>query len=147
MDKLDRAIINRLQQGLPIVLRPYSAVAEELGITEAAVLRRLQTLMKVGVLSRVGPLFDIERAGGAYCLCAVQVPNSDFDEVAAIINHFDEVTHSYEREHRFNLWFLLATEDPTGIEAMAKSIEIAIGHTIHLMPREEVYYVGLHIKA
>src|SRR5690606_37713904 len=107
MDELDRRLINRLQHGLPLVRHPWQALAEEL-VTEPDELRmRVQALIDDGTLTRCGPMFDIERLGGAFTLAALSVPEERFDAVAAQLEVMPEVAHNYRREHAWNMWFVL----------------------------------------
>ncbi len=70
LDDTDRSIVNALQSGLPLVPRPYAEAAQALGIAEDELLARLRALLAAGVLTRFGPLYQIERAGGRFVLCA-----------------------------------------------------------------------------
>jgi DNA-binding Lrp family transcriptional regulator len=145
MDALDRRIINRLQQGFPISERPYAEVAMELGIDETELLTRLQTLLDRGKLSRFGPIYDAEKTGGAFSLVAMQVPPDRFEEVAAIVNGFPEVAHNYEREHAFNMWFVLATESPQRIAEINEAIRQRTGIPVFDMPKQEEYFLRLNL--
>lgn len=147
MDDLDRGIVNLLQGELAIVDRPYAAAAAVLEITEEVLIARLQALLADGVLSRFGPLFDAERLGGAFCLCAMQVPTGRFDAVAEIVNSLPAVAHNYERAHALNMWFVLATERPEAIAEAITAIERATGLIVHAMPKEAEYFVGLRLAA
>lgn len=147
MDQLDRAIVNRLQQGFPICESPYRQVAEQLGINEAELLDRLQKLLADGVLSRFGPMYHAEQMGGALTLAALKVPEERFDEVAAIVNAFPEVAHNYARSHVLNMWFVLATEIPEQVQAAIAAIEQQTGLTVYNMPKIREYYVGLQLEA
>ena len=112
LDEIDRNLINALQGDFPLVPEPYRLVAEALGLSEAEVLRRLDSLLERRVLTRFGPMFQIERAGGAFVLAAMRVPEAGFERVAAQVNAFPEVAHNYRREHAMNMWFVLATATP-----------------------------------
>ncbi|MGZ4959922.1 MAG: Lrp/AsnC family transcriptional regulator [Methylomonas sp.] len=147
MDEIDRAIVNRLQQGFPICESPYRRVAEELGLDEAQLLARLQTLLADGVLSRFGPMYHAEQMGGALTLAALKVPEERFDEVAEIVNAFPEVAHNYARNHALNMWFVLATEKPEQVQAVIETIERQTGLTVYNMPKVSEYYVGLQLEA
>lgn len=147
MDNLDRRIVNALQGGFPIVERPYAAAAAVLGIGEAELIARLDRMLADGALSRFGPMFDAERMGGAFCLCAMQVPEDRFDVVAAAVNAMPEVAHNYARAHAYNMWFVLATELPEQIADAVAAIERATGFTVHAMPKEAEYHVGLRLVA
>jgi DNA-binding Lrp family transcriptional regulator len=147
MDDLDKAIVNRLQQGFPICESPYRKVAEELGIGETELLSRLKTLLSDGVLSRFGPMYHAEQMGGALSLAALKVPEQRFDEVAEIVNAFPEVAHNYARNHALNMWFVLATEKPEQVQAVIERIERQTGLSVFNMPKISEYFVGLQLDA
>lgn len=145
LDGVDRRLINRLQDGLPLVARPFAAVAEELDIAEGDLLYRLERLREGGVLSRFGPMYHAERLGGGLTLAALAVPESDYDEVVATVNAFPEVAHNYRREHELNMWFVLATETRERISETIAGIEAATGLPVYNMPKEEEFHVRLHL--
>ncbi|QSB00562.1 AsnC family transcriptional regulator [Methylomonas sp. EFPC1] len=147
MDAIDKAIINRLQQGFPVCAAPYQRVAEELGLVEAELLSRLQNMVAEGVLSRFGPMYHAEQMGGALTLAALKVPEARFDEVTEIVNSFPEVAHNYARNHLLNMWFVLATEQPEQVATVIAEIERQTGLTVYNMPKISEYYVGLQLEA
>lgn len=147
MDECDRAIVNRLQHGFPLEPAPFKAVAAALGISEQALIMRVERLLDAGVLTRFGPLYQIERIGGRFTLAAMSVPARDFERVAAIVNAFPEVAHNYERDHELNMWFVLATEDDRSIAAVVASIERESGYRVLLFPKEREYFVQLMLAA
>ncbi|WIT10629.1 AsnC family transcriptional regulator [Paucibacter sediminis] len=147
LDALDAALINRLQIDLPLLPRPFAALAEELGCGETQLIARLQRLLAQGTLSRFGPMFQIERAGGRFVLAAIAVPEARYAEVAALVNAMPEVAHNYRREHALNMWFVLATENPAEIAAVCARIEAATGLPVLAFPKEREYHVGLYLEA
>ena len=147
MDETDRRIVNALQGGSPVCDEPYAAVAATLGIGAGELIDRLRALLDRGVLSRFGPQYQIERMGGRFVLAALAVPEADFDRVAALVNAFDEVAHNYRREHRLNMWFVLATESAEQIPLVAGRIEAATGLPVYLFPKEREYFVELRLVA
>ncbi len=147
MDELDRRIINGLQGSFPVEPRPFRAAARNLGTDEATLLNRLQALLEQGVLTRFGPLYNADRLGGAFTLCAMSVPAAEFERVAAAVNAFAEVAHNYEREHRLNMWFVLATADPARIAQVVARIEAETGCAVLELPKEEEYFVDLRLAA
>lgn len=147
MDEVDRTIINSLQGGFPICERPYAEAAASIGIAEDELIERLEHLITAHTLSRFGPMYNAEKLGGAVCLCAMQVPEQEFDAIADKVNAFSEVAHNYARKHAFNMWFVLATENRDGIGAAAARIEAATGHTVYEFPKIEEFYVGLKLDA
>lgn len=146
MDSLDRTIINGLQGGFPICERPFREAAEQLGTTESDLITRLRCMLDDGLLTRFGPLFHAERMGGALSLCAMQVPVERFDEVVAQVNAFPEVAHNYQRDHEMNMWFVLATETPEGLETTLQEIERQTGLPVFNLPKQEEYFVNLHFQ-
>jgi DNA-binding Lrp family transcriptional regulator len=147
MDELDRRIVNSLQGGFPLCERPFAETARQLGSTESELLSRIESLLESRVLTRFGPLFDAERLGGAFSLCAMSVPKEDFGRVAALVNAHPEVAHNYERAHRLNMWFVLAALPPAGIDGVIEEIETETGYPVLNLPREEEYFVGLRLTA
>jgi DNA-binding Lrp family transcriptional regulator len=146
-DDIDRRLINSLQGGFPLVESPYAEVGARLGLTEAEVLARLQSLLDDRVLTRFGPMFQIERMGGAFCLAAMAVPEVDWARTVEAVNAFPEVAHNYRREHALNMWFVLATETPQGIADVARRIETATGLAVRLFPKEREYFVEMKLEA
>ena len=97
LDTLDRAIINRLQDGLPLVSEPFAGIAAELGLEVDDLLARVARLRETGAITRFGPFYDAAALGGAFCLCAIAVPEERFDAVAEQVNALPEVAHNYAR--------------------------------------------------
>ncbi|OJS99354.1 Lrp/AsnC family transcriptional regulator [Marinobacter nauticus] len=141
---VERAIINRLQTGLPLTRTPYKDVAEEIGITEQDLLDRLKALLANGTLTRFGPMFHAGEMGGGLTLAAMRIPEQEFERVTEQVNRFDEVAHNYRREHELNMWFVLATETPEAIADTISQIEDLTGYPVYNMPKEQEFHVHLH---
>ena len=147
MDDTDRAIINGLQGGFPLSERPFAEAARALGLAEDELIVRVARLLEDRTLTRFGPLYDVERMGGAFSLCAMSVPAEDFERVAALVNAHPEVAHNYERAHRYNMWFVLAADSPSAIGRTLGAIERETGYAVMDLPREEEYFVELRLTA
>ena len=145
MDELDRALINTLQGGFPVCERPYAEVAARLGSDEQTVIARIGSLLERGLLSRFGPIYHAEQMGGALSLAAMQIPFDDFERVAGIVNSQPQVAHNYERNHRLNMWFVLATETPDGQQEAITRIERETGYPVFNMPKIREYFVELKL--
>lgn len=141
----DALLIAHLHDGFPLVEQPFAAVAHQLAWTESRVITRLQALLSQGVLTRFGPLFQIERAGGQFVLAAMAVPAGRFDAVAAQVNAFPEVAHNYRREHALNMWFVVAAESPVLAQQALQRIEAATGLPVLAFPKEQEYFVELRL--
>ncbi len=141
----DARLIDRLQLALPLTERPFADTGAALGLSEAVVIDRLDRLLKSGVLTRLGPLFQIERAGGQFILAALEVPQARFAEVTELVNDLPEVAHNYRREHRLNMWFVVASETPEAAWAACDRVQAATGLPVHAFPKEREFFVGLYL--
>lgn len=147
LDPTDRAILNALQDGFPLTPRAYDDAGAALGITGENLIAHLSRLRDLGAITRFGPFFDAAAMGGAFCLCAMAVPADRFDEVLTKVNAHPEVAHNYERTHALNMWFVLATDAPEGIERTARAIEDETGLKVMLFPKLEEYFIGFRVQA
>jgi DNA-binding Lrp family transcriptional regulator len=147
LDDTDRRIVNALQDGFPLSPSPYLEAADRLGLTEDELIARLRRLLETRVLTRFGPFLDAAAMGGAFCLCAMAVPAERFEAVMIHINAHPEVAHNYERTHRLNMWFVLATETADGIERVAREIEAETGLKALLFPKEQEFFIGFRVAA
>jgi len=143
MDAVDRNIINTLQTEIPVCDNPYAECAEAIGITEEELLARLKRLREQKILSRIGPMYHAERLGGGLALVAMSIPEEDFERVTEQVNAFAEVAHNYERAHKLNMWFVLATEKSERVGEVLSEIERITGYPTYNMPKIEEFFVGL----
>ncbi len=150
----DARLVAFLHGGFPLSDRPFADVAAQLGCSEDAVIERLQRLLARGELTRFGPLFQIERAGGRFVLAALAVPEARFDAVAAQLDAMNEVAHNYRRESAhpdqpgatpLNMWFVLAVEAADRIGAVLARIEATTGLPVYAFPKEREFFVELKL--
>ena len=141
----DLRLIARLHGGFALTDRPFADLAAEFGWREDDVIERLRSLLGQGVLTRFGPLFQIERAGGRFVLAAMAVPAERFDAVAAQVNALPEVAHNYRRTHALNLWFVVAAASPAQADAALARIEALTGLPVLAFPKEREYFVELRL--
>lgn len=141
----DARLVGLLQDGIEVCDEPFRPLAEATGEDVPALLARLQRLLDDGVLSRFGPMYDAARMGGAFSLCAMQVPADRFDEVASQVNAHPQVAHNYQREHDLNMWFVLACERAADIEACVRRIEQQTGLTVVNLPKQREFFIGLRL--
>lgn len=142
---LKNAFINHFQGGFPITERPFLEVAESLGCEEQDIIDLLQTLLADGSLTRFGPLFDSAQLGGGLTLAALQVPAQRFEEITELVNSFPQVAHNYQRDHRFNMWFVIATEHADQIDSVIEKIELRSGLKVYNCPKRKEFYIGLKL--
>lgn len=146
VDASDRAIVNGLQGGFPLVPRPFEEAGAALGLSEDDLISRVGYLIEIGALSRFGPLWNAEAIGGAVCLCAMAVPIERFDAVAQLVNAYPEVAHNYERTHTLNMWFVVSTERPERIAEVIAAIESETERDVYTMPKLREFFVGFRVE-
>lgn len=145
MDNLDKKLINLLQKGLPVCEKPFYEIAKIVKSTEKIVINKVQTMLENGLLTRFGPMFDAACLGGAFTLAAMKVPKDQFEDVAQIVNSFEQVAHNYERKNELNMWFVIGTETQSEIIQVIKQIEYKTGINVVNMPKEHEFFVGLYL--
>lgn len=139
---LEQRLLNEFQQGMPLTPNPYADIAKQLGVYETTVLETLRRLQTEGVVSRVGAVFRPNRVG-ASTLAAMSVPQAELERVAAIVNDFVEVNHNYEREHRYNLWFVVVATDEDRLQEVLTQIEASSGYAVLDLPLLNEYFIDL----
>lgn len=139
---LDFCLLNDFQHDFPLTSRPYARLAEQLGSTEDHVIDRLRRMHDDERISRIGAVL---RPGcfGVSTLVAMAVPVERLDEVALAINAFPGVNHNYQREHHFNLWFVLTASDATALSDTLRQIEALAGVPALSLPMEKAYHIDL----
>lgn len=147
LTELERDLINAYQGGFPLTPEPFRVIADELGITAAEVQETLTGLLEKGVLTRFGPLYNIEKADGAFSLCALKVPEHRFEEVTGQVNSYTQVAHNYQREHEWNMWFVLATGSEQELNEVFTEIMEVTGCPGLNLPKQKEFFVGLRLEA
>lgn len=124
LDPIDRQILMILQRGIAIASRPYQAMADEIGgISEEDVIRRIARLKETEIIRRMSGFFDSRRLGYQSVLVAVQPEPGRFDDAVRAINRYPGVTHNYERDHAYSIWFTLITINQPTLEHILDEIE------------------------
>ncbi|WP_295009129.1 Lrp/AsnC family transcriptional regulator [uncultured Dechloromonas sp.] len=141
-DTLDFHLLNDFQRDFPLCPAPFAELASRLGVAEKVVLGRLDNLRREGKISRVGAVFAPKRIG-ASTLAAMAVPPEKLAAVAAAVNRFPEVNHNYEREHRYNLWFVVTAASEGRLQATLGAIEQAAGYRLMPLPLLEEFHIDL----
>ena len=142
LDDIDKAIVNRIQSEFPITSRPYLAVADELGLTEKQVLDRVARLKKTGIIRRIGGNFVPGKLGFVSTLCAARVPADKIEQFAKIVNRYPGVTHNYQRDNKYNVWFTFICPSMDEIEVNLKKIaeETGVSDILNL-PATKVFKI------
>ncbi len=143
--ELEQRLLNDFQHGLPLTTDPYAHIARELGVYETTVIENLKRLQSEGSISRVGVVFRPNRVGVS-TLAAMAVPEDRIEEIAAIVNEFDQVNHNYEREHHINLWFVVVAADKAELAETLQHIEQRCGYNVLDLPMLQDYFIDLGFK-
>ncbi len=144
-DALAIRFINEYQGGVPLCDAPFQAMAEQLQCNESSLIALIRQLLHDGYLSRFGPLYDAQKMGGGLTLAALAVPLKRFESVAEIVNAMPEVAHNYRREHRLNMWFVIATENQSDVAQVIRRIEQKTALKVYDCPKQQEFFVGLQL--
>ena len=127
MDDLDRRIISELQENFPLEPNPYEIIAGHLGINTEQLWERVVSLTESGVIRRMGFSIDSRKMGYSSTLAAVRVAHSQVEKASELIAGYPQVTHSYLREDKFNIWFTIIAESRDCVLKVLKEIREAMG--------------------
>ncbi len=140
-----RRLLNDFQRGFPLQPDPFARIAADLGTDRETVIKTLRELQRCGAVSRVGAVFRPNTVGVS-TLAAMAVPHEDLEKIAAYVSEFDQVNHNYEREHRFNLWFVVTETDREQLDLTLSRIEERCGLSILVLPLVKDYHIDLGFK-
>ena len=139
---LDKQLLNNYQQEFPLSPRPYQTIAEQLGVTEEEVLIAYSKLAEKKFIGRIGLIIQPNHIGLS-TLIAMAIPDDQLTTTANIVSCFAEVNHNYEREHRFNLWFVLIASNKQHLQTIITEIETQTGFKTMQLPLLEDYFINL----
>ena len=117
LDSIDQKLLSLLQAKFPLTSEPYADLGLSLGIAEEEVIRHIGQLKAKGLIRQIGPVFDAASLGYRTTLVAMRVADTRLDKAAELISQHPGVSHAYERDHHFNLWFTLAVPAKVEMEA------------------------------
>ena len=142
---LEKRLLNDFQHDLPLTATPFADMAGRLGVSEKEVLESVHKLQDEGVISRVGPVFTPNRIGVS-TLAAMSIPAEELECVARIVSAFPEVNHNYEREHEYNLWFVVTACSEEHLDIVLHEIEQHAEYPLMSLPMLEDYFIDLGFK-
>ncbi|MEX0874234.1 MAG: Lrp/AsnC family transcriptional regulator [Actinomycetota bacterium] len=144
---LDRQLLNAVQKEVPLVPRPFAQVADEIGTTEDDVLARLRRWRDdEGVIRQISAIFDTRKLGYTSTLVAMRIPAERMNEAAKLVNEHPGVSHNYERDHEFNLWFTLAV--PAGMdltEHIDRLHELTGAESTRILPTLKMFKIEVRL--
>ena len=148
LDAHDIALLNRAQLGLPVERKPFDVLGEELQMSEEEVLERLKRLKRIGIVRSVSASFDASRLGYRSALVAFSVESKHLTDVASVISSLPFVSHNYERDAEFNLWFTITLPSETDMEA--EVVKLALECNVHkwlFLPTLRTFKIGVALDA
>jgi glutamate-1-semialdehyde 2,1-aminomutase len=130
-------------------VQPFAAIGQRLGLPEEEVLgrvRRLKGPEKGRLIRQISAIFDTTALGYKSTLVAMQTPQDEVDRAAAAINRHPGVSHNYERDHTWNLWFTMAVPSHEDLEAAVEAlVDEAGGYPYRLFPALRVFKIGMQL--
>lgn len=147
LSELDKKILNAIQEDLPLTTRPFKRLAVQLELSEQEVVLHIKKLKERDFIRRMGGVFDSKKLGFASTLVALQVSPDKLDEVGNKISALDGVTHNYQRDHSFNLWFTLVSPSQEKIEEILATIRNFPGVLkLRNLPAVKLFKIGVNFK-
>ena len=146
MDNLDKEILNEIQWTFPLVTRPFDAIAKKFDTTSEIVKERLNNLKEIGVLRQLSAIFDTRKLGYTSSLVAMEIESDKLEYVASQINRHPGVSHNYERDHQFNLWFTLAVPPGTDLNTELDKFNVLKGiKKVRMLPTLQLFKIGVKL--
>lgn len=147
LDRIDRAILNEIQSHFPLKARPYREVSERLGLKEKEVISRVERMSRGGIIRRIGANFNSRKLGFTSTLCAARVPLDKLPGFIEEVNRYAGVTHNYEREGDYNIWFTFIAESQEIIESALKTIKRRTGiKELISLPAEKIFKIQVDFE-
>jgi DNA-binding Lrp family transcriptional regulator len=145
-DKLDKELLNEIQWSFPLVNRPYLEISVRHGISEDEVMQRIIRMKRLGLIRQINAIFDTRRLGYKSALIACAIKSDKLNDVAAEVNKHPGVSHNYERNHEFNMWFTLAVPPNASIKVVLDKIASLDGMIKYrLLPTLKLYKIGVRL--
>ena len=146
LDDLDKELLNEIQWRFPLVERPFDELAKKFEVTPEIIKTRLSNLKSLGVLRQLSAIFDTRKLGYKSSLVAMKVDSEKLIDVAIIINKHPGVSHNYERNHEFNLWFTIATPPGTNVKTEVDKFSKLPGvKETRMLPTIQMFKIGVKL--
>lgn len=146
IDSLDKELLNEIQWVFPLVQRPFLEIGKHLGISENEVMRRISIMKKNGIIRQINAIFDTRNLGYKSALIAFAVDPDKLDSVAQEVNKHPGVSHNYERNHEFNMWFTMAVPPGGDMKRELDDLSVLDGVIKYrLLPTLKLYKIGVRL--
>ena len=142
----DKELLNEIQWTFPLVTRPFDAIAKKFDTTPEVIKEKLTNLKEIGVLRQLSAIFDTRKLGYTSSLVAMEIEHDQLDHVASQINRHPGVSHNYERDHQFNLWFTLAVPPGADLNDELKKFNVLKGiKKVRMLPTLQLFKIGVKL--
>ena len=146
IEEIDNEILNEIQWTFPLVPRPFDAIAKKFNISPKEVKSRLIQMKRKGVLRQLSAIFDTRKLGYTSSLVAMEIEGDKLEKVAQQINKHPGVSHNYEREHEFNLWFTLAVPPGSDLKLEIDKFSKLDGiKKVRMLPTLQLFKIGVKL--
>ena len=144
--ELDKELLNEIQWTFPLVTRPFDAIAKKFDVTPEIIKEHLNSLKKAGVLRQLSAIFDTRKLGYTSSLVAMEIESDKLEYVASQINRHPGVSHNYERDHQFNLWFTLAVPPGSDLKTEIDKFNVLKGiKKVRMLPTLQLFKIGVKL--
>ena len=142
----DKELLNEIQWTFPLVTRPFDAIAKKFDTTPEIIKEKLNNLKEIGVLRQLSAIFDTRKLGYTSSLVAMEIEHDQLEHVASQINLHPGVSHNYERDHQFNLWFTLAVPPGADLNSELEKLNVLKGiKKVRMLPTLQLFKIGVKL--
>lgn len=146
LDTLDKEILNILQWDFPLVKRPFLVIAERLNISEDEVIKRVRALKESNIIREIDAIFDTRALRYKSALVAMSIEQDKIEDIAYEINKHPGVSHNYERDHYYNLWFTIAVPPYGNVKHEVERFASRQGvREYMILPTVKLYKIGVRL--
>lgn len=150
IDNIDNNLLEIIQKEIPITKMPWEEIGKKIGLSGPEVLSRLMKMKKNGILRKWGPIIDARKVGLKYStLIGISAPKEKIDQLVDCINGYDEVSHNYERNNHYNIWFTITAQNKGEIDRILQEIQNKTGvqkEDILNLPTEQRFKIKAAMK-
>ena len=144
MDRIDKKILNNIQQNFPLSPLPYEELEKEIRIPKEEIFKRVKSLIEKGIIRGIRAVLNPKKLDFYSTLCAAKVPTEKMEKFISVVNSYDEVTHNYERDAELNIWFTLVAENKKRVHDIIHDISNLTGiNPIYNFPAKKVFKINV----
>ncbi|MDQ3924624.1 MAG: AsnC family transcriptional regulator [Actinomycetota bacterium] len=146
MDTIDKDLLNLIQREFPLEREPFEALGHSLSVAGDEVIRRIEALKRGRVIRQISAIFDTRVLGYQSSLVAAKIPPTKLNAAAKAINSHPGVSHNYERNNEFNLWYTVAVppDSRLGLEGTVDVLhKISDAERTRILPTLKLFKIGV----